>query len=120
MTNGFFSRTPLKRWGQPDDVAQAVTFLCSPAASFISGIILPVDGGYLTTSRRYRVLIWQLNLRHTTVNKQFSGVDKAGIVRGQKRHHLTNLFRLTETAQRHLRGQRIKQALTLIFANQFT
>ena len=42
------TRTPLKRWGTPADVAKAVVFLCSPAASFITGIILPVDGGYLT------------------------------------------------------------------------
>ncbi|ORM71560.1 SDR family NAD(P)-dependent oxidoreductase [Pantoea rwandensis] len=42
------SRTPLKRWGTPADVAKAVVFLCSPAASFITGTILPVDGGYLT------------------------------------------------------------------------
>jgi len=41
-------RTPLRRWGTPEDVAQAVVFLASPAASFITGIILPVDGGYLT------------------------------------------------------------------------
>ena len=40
-------RTPLGRWGQPQDIAQAVVFLCSPAAAFITGIILPVDGGYL-------------------------------------------------------------------------
>ncbi|HWL79649.1 MAG TPA: SDR family oxidoreductase [Roseomonas sp.] len=41
------SRTPLGRWGQPEDVAQAVTFLVSPAAGFLTGVILPVDGGYL-------------------------------------------------------------------------
>ena len=40
-------RTPLKRWGKPEDIAGAVAFLCSPAASFITGIVMPIDGGYL-------------------------------------------------------------------------
>ena len=40
------ARTPMRRWGQPDDVAGAAVFLCSPAAAFITGVILPVDGGY--------------------------------------------------------------------------
>ena len=39
-------RTPLARWGRPEDVAGATLFLCSPAAAFITGVILPVDGGY--------------------------------------------------------------------------
>ena len=39
-------RTPLGRWGKPHDVAGAALFLCSPAAAFITGAILPVDGGY--------------------------------------------------------------------------
>lgn len=40
-------RTPLKRWGHPDDIAGAVVFLSSPEAAFITGVILPIDGGYL-------------------------------------------------------------------------
>jgi NAD(P)-dependent dehydrogenase (short-subunit alcohol dehydrogenase family) len=42
------SRTPMGRWGTPDEVAQGVVFLASPAAHFITGAILPIDGGYLT------------------------------------------------------------------------
>ncbi len=36
---------PLGRLGEPEDVARAVTFLCSDAASWITGVVLPVDGG---------------------------------------------------------------------------
>ena len=41
------ARTPLGRWGEPGDVAGTVVFLCSPAAEFVTGAIMPVDGGYL-------------------------------------------------------------------------
>jgi NAD(P)-dependent dehydrogenase (short-subunit alcohol dehydrogenase family) len=43
------ARTPLGRWGTPDDVAGPVLFLASAAARFVTGVILPVDGGYLIT-----------------------------------------------------------------------
>ena len=45
-SDAILSRTPFGRWGIPDDVAGAAIFLCSPAASFITGTILAVDGGY--------------------------------------------------------------------------
>jgi len=38
--------TLLQRWGEPADVANAVAFLCDPASSYITGINLPVDGGW--------------------------------------------------------------------------
>jgi len=41
-------RTPMNRWGKPDDLAGAVRFLASEQAAFVTGVILPIDGGYLT------------------------------------------------------------------------
>jgi len=38
-------RTPMQRLGTPDDVGYAAVYLCSKAARFITGTILPVDGG---------------------------------------------------------------------------
>jgi NAD(P)-dependent dehydrogenase (short-subunit alcohol dehydrogenase family) len=40
-------RTPMARWGTPEEVAGAIVYLASPAARFVTGAILPVDGGYL-------------------------------------------------------------------------
>ena len=41
------ARIPAGRWGTPADIAPAALFLCSPLASYITGAVLPVDGGYL-------------------------------------------------------------------------
>jgi NAD(P)-dependent dehydrogenase (short-subunit alcohol dehydrogenase family) len=43
----FLSHVPMKRVGEPEELAGPVIFLCSDAASYITGAILPVDGGYL-------------------------------------------------------------------------
>lgn len=40
-------RIPAGRWGEASDVAGACVFLCSPAAAYIHGAIIPVDGGWL-------------------------------------------------------------------------
>lgn len=41
------ARTPMNRWGTPGDLVGPALFLCSPLAGFMTGVIVPVDGGYL-------------------------------------------------------------------------
>ena len=41
------ARIPAGHWGQPDELGGAAVFLASPAASYVHGIVLPVDGGWL-------------------------------------------------------------------------
>jgi NAD(P)-dependent dehydrogenase (short-subunit alcohol dehydrogenase family) len=43
------ARTPLRRIGTAEDVAGSVQFLCSRAGAFVTGAVLPIDGGLATT-----------------------------------------------------------------------
>jgi NAD(P)-dependent dehydrogenase (short-subunit alcohol dehydrogenase family) len=47
--------SPLRRWGQPEEIAEAIAFLAGPAASFITGVVLPVDGGWMAARTPIRV-----------------------------------------------------------------
>jgi NAD(P)-dependent dehydrogenase (short-subunit alcohol dehydrogenase family) len=44
---GAASTHPLYRLGEPEDVARAITYLCSDAGSWLTGVVLPVDGGVI-------------------------------------------------------------------------
>lgn len=44
----FASMEPVGRFGEPAEVAEAVVWLCSDAASFVTGVAMPVDGGWVT------------------------------------------------------------------------
>jgi NAD(P)-dependent dehydrogenase (short-subunit alcohol dehydrogenase family) len=46
-SQAILQRTPLGRWGLPEEVAQVAVFLCTPAASYMTATVVPVDGGYL-------------------------------------------------------------------------
>jgi 2-deoxy-D-gluconate 3-dehydrogenase len=49
IVEAFTARIPMKRMGDPDEIARAALFLASPAASYMTGSNVVVDGGYLLT-----------------------------------------------------------------------
>lgn len=46
-SRSILERIPAGRWGRADDLAGATVFLASPASDYVSGVVLPVDGGWL-------------------------------------------------------------------------
>ncbi len=44
--DAIIARTPMGRWAEAEEIADVVLFLCSPAARFVTGVMIPVDGGY--------------------------------------------------------------------------
>lgn len=51
--DNFLSTQPIKRMGEPEDIANAVSFLASDLAGFITGVCLPVTGGMNIATARY-------------------------------------------------------------------
>ncbi len=47
ILKGFLSQVPMSRIAQPAEIAPAILYLVSPASSYVTGVCLPVDGGYL-------------------------------------------------------------------------
>jgi NAD(P)-dependent dehydrogenase (short-subunit alcohol dehydrogenase family) len=47
--NAVIERTALRKHGRPVDIAEATAWLCSPSAAYITGVVLPVDGGWSTS-----------------------------------------------------------------------
>ncbi len=48
-TEAYLARVPMGRFGRPDEIADAVYYLGSEQASYVTGVVLPVDGGWLAT-----------------------------------------------------------------------
>ena len=51
MGESIIAGTPLKRAGRPEDMAGVAIYLASKAASFVTGVVIPVDGGIVASAR---------------------------------------------------------------------
>jgi NAD(P)-dependent dehydrogenase (short-subunit alcohol dehydrogenase family) len=40
------ARTPMARWGDPQELGDVIGFLCAEESRFVTGVLIPVDGGY--------------------------------------------------------------------------
>ncbi len=49
LEKAFLNRVPMGRMIQPEEIARAALFLCSDEAPVITGVVMPVDGGYLVS-----------------------------------------------------------------------